>query len=299
MQTKTISRHALLTAASVFICLPTHGEEAVPAPIVECVGRSEFSLPGDASAALYPLEMVAKLAAPPAFLVQASFPDGQVAGYTQWEYRGGLYVTPVVEPAQGKELLRRFNRLKLEARSYAAHHKVDDLRIPQSFEDLSGPAREAWRRATGYDGTWNLSGVILHWSSTYGPDTAQANAQAYRWLTNSRPRAPFEMPTGQGVCLPSLFIPDDGRVDRFIASTYRLKEHPDVTVWVQDRDWADSPSEGELHHLRQSVQDSVFFWTQNYQVAKAKGLKPVDRDQLLDMAEAVMRSVKVRSSVVP
>jgi hypothetical protein len=357
---------ALLAFTAFLAALPAHADNPDNSSTRECVGRSEFALPGDAEPALYPIESVAKLAKPPAMMVQASYADGQIAGYTQWQYRGDLYVTRPATSAQVADILRRFGALERQDRVYAAQKKVDDNGTRLSFEQLSSNDKSrASRLGSSYLATWDLSGVVVHWSSVVGANEKEPNLLAYRWLTSSRLRAPFEIPTGQGVCLPSLFIPDDGRVDRFIASTYRLNLHPDVTVWVQDRDWDDSSSDSKLKHLQQAVQDSVFFWTQNYrnrssvcslwkvphpierqgivgaatfvelerrdgtvdygyfasfwgtpdsalaatqikmfvirdaQVAKAKGLKPVDRDQLLDMAEAVMRSVKVRSSVVP
>ena len=246
---KANSFQGLLALATLFACLRVQGDEAAT-PITECVGRSEFTLPSDAEAALYPLDVVAKLAKPPAHLVEARFDDGQIAGYTQWSYHGGLYVTRQVTSAQSTELLRQFRELERVDRAYGARKKVDDTGMPLSFEELSSTTKsQVWRLGWGYSATWVLSDFIMQWSSTFGPGTAEPNAQAYRWLQHSVPRRPFEMPMGPGVCLPSLFIPDDGRMERFIASTYRLKQHPDVTVRVQDRDAEDdaSASNQEVH----------------------------------------------------
>jgi hypothetical protein len=292
-QAKTMQALLGVAAAAVMSCSQARADEASDQPVTECVGRSEFTLPGDAEAALYPLREVAKIAKPPVDFVQAAFQDGQIAGYTQWEYRGGLYVTRPAPSEQVKGLLHQFGELKQEARNYVAHHKVDDLHIPQSFQDLSPNASaQAWRRGTSYSATWDLSGIVLHWSSTYALDTAEPNARAYAAIAASRRRAPFELPTEAGICLPSLFIPDDGKTARFIASTYRLKQHPDITVWVQDRDAEGTTPKAKLGQMEQAAKDGDFFWTQNYQRRKAvRSLwslpHPIDASGVIGMASLV------------
>jgi len=352
--------------ATALACPLAQASDSANSPIRECVGRSEFALPGNAEAALYPLEVVARLAKPPALLVEATFDDGQIAGYTGWQYRGDLYVTRPIASAQVADLLHKFSELRQNSRAYAARKNLNDMGMPQPFEALSANAQSlAWRLGSSYRGIWNLSGVILHWSSTYGPGTDAPNAQAYQWILGAVPRASFEIPAGPGVCLPSLFIPDDGKVERSIASTYRLKQHPDVTVWVQDSGSEEPSPTAKLGHPQQSIKDNDFFWAQNYQdrigvrslwslphpiemrgvlgtasfvelmrkdgtidygyfasswgspdsavgatqikmfvirdakVAKAKGITPVDREALLDMAESVLHSIKARGNAHP
>jgi len=299
-------------------------------------------------------------------MVEAAFGDGQIAGYTQWQYRGDLYVTRPVTSAQITNVLHKFSDLERKDRGYVARKKVDDSGKRLTFEQLSSSDKSlASRLGSSYLATWDLSGVILHWSSGHGPDAAAPNAEAYRRIESSTLRAPFEIPTGSGVCLPSLFIPDDGKMERFIAATYRIKQHPDVTVWVRDRDAENPVPAGKLEQLRQSIHDVSFFWGQRYQdrnsvrslwtvphpiemrgvvgtasfveltrddgtidygyfasfwgtpdssvgatqiemfvirdakVAKAKGITPVDREALLDMAESVLHSIKARGSAHP
>ncbi len=260
----------LLAPATFLTAASTQADETPDSPIEECVGRSELTLPSDAEAALYSIETVARLAKPPATLVQARFTDGQVAGYTQWQYRGDLYVTRPVTSAQVADVLRRFGNLEREDRAYAARKKVDDSGTPLSYEQLSDSTRSrASRLGSSYLATWNLSDIVVHWSSVVGADDTKPNRLAYQTISHSKLRAPFQMPDGPGVCLPSLFIPDDGKTGRFIASTYRLKQHPDVTVWIQDRDADGVPPAGKLGQLEQAAKDGDFFWTQNYQHRKS------------------------------
>ena len=40
----------------------------------------------------------------------------------------------------------------------------------------------------------------------------------------------FSVPPYPGICLPYAFIRDDGQTNQHIGMTYRLKEHPDITV---------------------------------------------------------------------
>jgi hypothetical protein len=63
------------------------------------------------------------------------------------------------------------------------------------------------------------------------------------------------------VCIPYGFIQDDGREARGIAAAYRLVEHPDVTILLQDSSAASrSPSQRDAAKAAQyRIED---FWTQ-------------------------------------
>lgn len=54
-------------------------------------------------------------------------------------------------------------------------------------------------------------------------------------LNRFRPRELYKVPTEQGFCIPYGFIAgDSGHEPRNMAVTYRLKNHPDVTIFFQD-----------------------------------------------------------------
>jgi hypothetical protein len=73
---------------------------------------------------------------------------------------------------------------------------------------------------------------------------------------------PFgSVPDAAGLCLPYAFISDDGASYRDIAVTYRLREHPDVTILIKDVVAAKlDGDQGERAKLAQYRIDD--FWSQ-------------------------------------
>lgn len=69
------------------------------------------------------------------------------------------------------------------------------------------------------------------------------------------------------MCLPYVFISDDGTERRHIAVTYRLNSHPDITIWLQDSNGGPVP-EGFNPRKFTAEYDNEFFWTLNYQEPK-------------------------------
>jgi hypothetical protein len=67
----------------------------------------------------------------------------------------------------------------------------------------------------------------------------------------------FTLPDRQGVCLPNIFIADDGKTYRSVRTAFRMKSHPDFLLIVQDSK-AVAPSAG-----RKSPAESLTeFWEQ-------------------------------------
>ncbi|WP_442856614.1 T6SS immunity protein Tli4 family protein [Burkholderia sp. WSM2232] len=74
-------------------------------------------------------------------------------------------------------------------------------------------------------------------------------------LRNFRLRNAYEVPNERGACLPGLFIASTGMDDvSDIGVTFRMKEHPDVTIFFADR------SAGDLSKMT-SQQRNEFVWT--------------------------------------
>lgn len=93
-------------------------------------------------------------------------------------------------------------------------------------------------------------------------------------LEGLRPRPLFDVPHEPGVCLPYLFIRDDGSQPRGVGTTYRLKDHPDITVWLEDGSAAlVDPRRRPETYTPQYM--ASFFWEQDYQNRRAfKSLWP-------------------------
>ena len=84
-------------------------------------------------------------------------------------------------------------------------------------------------------------------------------------LTGLRPRPTFDVPKASGVCLPYIFVKDDGKNPRHIGMTYRLKAHPDITIWLEDA----SPIIVGPHMNPEKFTakgKAAFFWEQHQQI---------------------------------
>jgi len=88
-----------------------------------------------------------------------------------------------------------------------------------------------------------------------------------------RKRSQHEVPEDPGVCLPHGFIRDSRSPGRFLASTYRLRDHPDITIWLKDQTvFNDGAKSGENSFSPEYESDT--FWT-SYQSSDRKELKSV------------------------
>jgi hypothetical protein len=113
----------------------------------------------------------------------------------------------------------------------------------------------------------------------------------------------FDIPKGEGVCLPYTFIQDDGQRPRSVGVTYRLKSHPDVTIWLEDstaqNNLADTGSGTTLAAKdpdRLSPEyKTQFFWSQDYQSPKAwRHLWPSLHEVRLDGRKGVASFVELK-----
>lgn len=82
-------------------------------------------------------------------------------------------------------------------------------------------------------------------------------------LNRFRPRKLYEVPTEQGFCLPYGFIAgDSGHEPRNIGITYRLQNHPDVTIFFQDLGM--KPKAGKEDDLNEKDY-VIWLWNWQYQ----------------------------------
>jgi hypothetical protein len=90
-------------------------------------------------------------------------------------------------------------------------------------------------------------------------------AEVKSLLSRFRPRELYEVPNEQGFCIPYGFIANDsGQEPHNMAVTYRLKEHPDVTIFIQDL--GQEPSDGFIRPENESEKDFItYLWERKYQ----------------------------------
>lgn len=204
----------------------------------ECVGRMQIKLPGDVElAALMPAgfqQEIKSAASAPAYVFQ----DGTKASLTSFYYGGVLFITHELDHSR---------QMAFRKSAISWQHEMSDIvnkerkkntdGTPMVFENLqteqSGPL--GWRVDESYIAYLDVGKSSVLWKMTGRPDIVQRIRHDYQSLKAAAvARETFSVPASSGVCLPYIFLNDDGQTHHTIAMSYRLKAHPDVTIWLED-----------------------------------------------------------------
>lgn len=115
----------------------------------------------------------------------------------------------------------------------------------------------------------SLHGLALSWKVSV-PAQSAGEFRGYldKFVAGLSPRALFTVPSERGVCFPHMFVRDGGddSASRVVAATYRLIQHPDVTIMLEDS----SALQSNGSHSNAAIKESNRFWTQNYPTLKSR-----------------------------
>ncbi|ELQ6215051.1 T6SS immunity protein Tli4 family protein [Cronobacter dublinensis] len=102
-------------------------------------------------------------------------------------------------------------------------------------------------------------------SETAEKQWQQSEPEVLSLLSRFRPRNLYEVPSSQGFCLPYGFITNDsGHESRNMGVTYRLKNHPDVTIFFQDLGPSSGPGERRPDPNMSAKDYVTYFWNVRY-----------------------------------
>jgi hypothetical protein len=155
------------------------------------------------------------------------FSDGQRAQHSRFIYDGGFVITNDVTRDFYEGYVAPFRKLTADTASRDAN----------SF----GPYPIGLAGATAWIGKKSLGfvvykgGRIYSYTDTGSADLTDAKRNFGKISGNFSSRALYEIPTGPGVCLPYAFVADNDKdSNRQVGVTFRLIDHPDVTVFLLD-----------------------------------------------------------------
>ncbi|MTW43747.1 hypothetical protein GNE01_27880 [Klebsiella sp. JL973] len=155
-------------------------------------------------------------------------------------------------------------------------------------------------------------GRLYHFWKKYQKDTGDKSQTAEKQLQESEPevlsllnrfqsRKLYQIPPVQGFCMPYGFVAgDSGHEKRNMAVTYRLKEHPDVTIFFQDLGM--EPGPGFQRPENESAKDFVtYLWNRKYQWSSVSKelISPKWRPIKMDGRDGLGTFVKATYSDVP
>lgn len=276
-QTRRTWRRRLRVTLGVFaaaLAAPACTAERTDGPWpLECVGRLTVRLPGEVDIPGMTVEQFLNNSESRAY----KFEDGQDAFYSKFQYGGSVAITPPVTAVQSQLLIakqrERFRTVQKMAEkgemrsSDGTRFKVSpinssDAAIGWKIFNKNEATVVGYPKVTGQAIGWILAGSADQVNSIYG---------AFEEFQNGvRARSVFTVPAETGVCMPHLFVQDNGENygGRLVAVTYRLREHPDVTIMIMDATATTVAEHGGAEKYS-AVYRSNFFWTQDYQHAKS------------------------------
>ncbi len=254
----------LSAAALALIGLSAAAEPKVPADWkTDCVGRMQISLPGEAEiAAILPKDHIKNLLGGQSE-IGYKFEDRQDAS---WSSSNGLKITHPITSEEKTTIDDAIIRSWKGAQRYA-RKKSKETGQDFSLHELprSEYVKFAWRGKDYFSAYFYVGRVAIDWYTTTEVDNMPSLAEEYQTLLSGlRPRSTSDVPKDSGVCLPYLFVKDDGKDSRHIGMTYRLKAHPDISVWLEDSS-ADliGPHMNPAKFTAEAK--ASFFWEQRYQ----------------------------------
>jgi len=169
------------------------------------------------------------------------FPDGDEADWTAFSVGD---ITHPLTKAEKVDALVALKKIKASViRTYKTEEKIVVQAWPVGKQDGMGwiaPNRRI---------TLNIfvGDTLFSWSQT-SEDAAEfvgVQRNARNIVDGLRPRPLFDVPAETGLCLPYVFIPDNGQEKHAIAMTYRLQEHPDITINLKSETAAVTPKPGD------------------------------------------------------
>ena len=231
----------------------------------DCVGHLEISLPDKADVAATAFDQLFR----PLRTLTSEFDDGQPALYSKYAYAGQMEITRGLSSEESKRFLADVRKTSAQIKQDAESYKETNADIPEGeyeqFKVAEGDGL-AVRRFRFFYAARIVKSHALRWELTAPEDRIPEFVQFMNKLIEAVDvREDFTVPSTPGLCMPHLFVPIEGpeRYGHSIATTYRLKNHPDVTVLLEDTS-ARRPYPSQDPAKLTAVYKSNFFWTQDY-----------------------------------
>ena len=229
----------------------------------DCVGRMQIGLPGDVDVAAFSADDFQKYAAGKR---GAKLPDGQRIFDSTLSFMGLIAVSqPVSDETRNLFLQIAEHKRAASEKKLKDNNGISVYGYPATFEQLPIASQKAvaWRIGPAYSTYVEIGKSGLWWSVNGTPDQLSGLEEYYQTLIDGVSARPlYAVPSDSGVCLPYAFIRDDGKHDRSVNTTYRLKDHPDITIWLEDQG-ARRVQQGQDPHLYSAIERTDYFWMQS------------------------------------
>jgi hypothetical protein len=202
----------------------------------ECAGRLRLRLPGNAEVAGYSFSRLATAISLAPAQPRFQFGAGQEAGWSGLAYSGVVYVSNPLTSSEYDRLYQAASaQMDIDQRRSITKKRQDGSKLEFGTLSSSSNLGLVWHVSEYYTAILKLQNHVFFWDASGQASDEKTNKVIAETISSGISyRAPNVVPAGTGVCLPYAFIKDNGAMHRKIAMTFRLADHPDVTVWLED-----------------------------------------------------------------
>jgi hypothetical protein len=208
----------------------------------DCVGRMQVALPGAAEIATTPDNYFLSLLGlkPTNSSHKYEFPDGLGTSYTSLGYSfaniliSHLQSREAVELALKAHVTQRFNNAK---NTFAKSVQTDGSPYVFAITNTDLPNTAIWQVSPfRFNALINLTDRLVDLNISLPTSSSTKTTDDIKnFLTSFKSRPLYDVPSVSGVCLPYVFVNDDGKKNRNIQISYRLIDHPDIQITIKDQ----------------------------------------------------------------
>lgn len=253
-----------LAAIGISTCI---ANDNLPLTTNECTGRMQLTLPGEVDIATNSAKMLIKEHKLGSLQPKFEFEDGRGAGRSEIHFLGSILLSPPLTDLDRSTLLNLAEESVQRAKNGIVKFKKKGYSFKFEQLNVNPHLGKAFRVDSGYDAELFVGQSMIWLQSSGSGETWESQEKNYKaFLAGVSARPIGVNPDIPGVCLPYFFVKFDNSEGRDIATTYQLKAHPDVTIWLKDSNAAEygNPIREENAQPQNRHND---FWTQ-YEHAK-------------------------------
>jgi hypothetical protein len=232
-------------------------------PVDECIGNLRLKFPSQVEVAANTGEMLIDEHKIRTIQPKFEFVDGERAGWTSIGYGGNIFVSHALSIEQKNKLMLLQKKMFHTAQS-ADRKKTEKV---SGFEKIEMGQRIGFAAQVGTTFTASIflnDHMIWRQSTVTNDAVAGTKGEFDYFIKNVEFRPIGVVPSTKGLCLPYFFISGEGRDENArgrISSTYRLKNHPDVTIWIEDSDAGIYPDK-HIEQANMPINQINDFWSQ-------------------------------------
>lgn len=258
---------------------------SLPAGMPECSGRLTFTLPGDFDIASVPYQTLLKNISVFGRGEGFRFTDREPAEFAKVRYLGPMLISDELMEREISEAVKIFK----DEKNRRAKNKSTDVNRPFDIVNVQKFAKnfEAWSEGDELRVLFRLQKRLLYISVNNGENVSENIASAVALSKNVEPREKSTVPPKNAICLPYAIVKqgEQGALEE-VATLYKLKSHPDVTIMVSDSTMVPGASASSDRTMAEKAAINDF-WGQNQMYADVEKIEkgfPLKNGRSIELA---------------